>query len=968
MSQTYAQPQAKAQESKKNEKKAPEFKMLEESSGAAYTPPPPPPPSMPNGMGHGRSLSDSIRSRFENAFGADLSAVRLYEHQSVADSESDAIASGNRIVFAPGMMNLSSRAGQRLLGHELSHVVSQARGEVSGRGLIDSPALEARADREGDMAAAGQQIYAPSVSGPLSIASADSASGPIQAKSGKRRRKNKQKAKSTPVEEQAQEQTQEDKKDEKILEDAALVSQKDTGNEDNPSQQNTAPQESAQVQEEAQVQDPLQEQPQEQPQEQAQPAEQTQNQAQDQAAQGQQQSQDSETEEVEEDFYDGIEETSEEKAQRLALKQKRESEKAEATPGWATRLGSAWKTVNSTAYSSVSSVWSKLGSAFSAIAGPLKKAAGKAGKALSPVTGAIGKAAKQAGGWVMDKSKKAGSALWELAKTGAGKAADAVRKNKTVQFLWGKLKSAGKKVAGAVMRTPLGNLIRKNQQAVDKFNNFQEDYKKMSFKERAMWSLKNPIARLTAGFRKSGTEERNLNEAKLNSLADKYAPKFKKAFQDSDAAADPYQLREAGGGSKEHHFDSKKGNLMSVLGDIKSVSSTIGDLVPGADKLSTKVNNKLADVSKYALTADKLLGISKEGDKEFEKVKEKEDTDGSTAEKSDEEKAKEKEESQKELLDIATDTTMDVISFIDTRGKLKGQMNNLGDKKKLSRGAKTRYRTLKQAGSMNKIGMAEKVFTALGRLSTWGSKQVDTKIVKKPLEWLGKGLTKAGKLVTVGAKAHNRKNVVYEELNMEPKIKFVMDHEEGLDYNDAKKVVLRAMGFSSGRVKEAYQTITMNRAAKLQEAASSKNKKVSVPARKALEAMGVAADADEFDIAKAMGMTGVEGKDKDEKKKKMMAKMQKTAFGGRSNDFHREKDPDDEFATYNEEAENEVETEDSNATKANTPTEAADPAQAPPAETTTETSEEPAPESTAESTAESAPTKSKSRKKRRRRR
>ena len=130
-------------------------------------------------MGHRVDLPEAMRAKMENAFGADLGAVRLYESQAVADAGAEAVAQGTNISFAPGMLDFSSFGGQSLLGHELSHVVSQARGEVRGSGFLSDPALEARADREGAMAAAGQTVAVPTAS--LSPASAASAAGPMQA-------------------------------------------------------------------------------------------------------------------------------------------------------------------------------------------------------------------------------------------------------------------------------------------------------------------------------------------------------------------------------------------------------------------------------------------------------------------------------------------------------------------------------------------------------------------------------------------------------------------------------------------------------------------------------------------------------------------------------------------------------------------------------------------------------------------
>ena len=52
-------------------------------------------------MGHQVDLPEAIRGKMEASFGADLSAVRLYESQAVADAGANAVAQGSRIAFAP---------------------------------------------------------------------------------------------------------------------------------------------------------------------------------------------------------------------------------------------------------------------------------------------------------------------------------------------------------------------------------------------------------------------------------------------------------------------------------------------------------------------------------------------------------------------------------------------------------------------------------------------------------------------------------------------------------------------------------------------------------------------------------------------------------------------------------------------------------------------------------------------------
>ena len=133
-------------------------------------------------IGRRVDLPGAIRSKMETSFGMDFSSVELYESPVVGQAGAEAVAMGNRIGFAPGALDFSSSGGQALLGHELSHVASQARGEVGGSGFLQNQSLEARADREGALAAAGESAYSGPVT-PISMGSAAlSAAGPMQAK------------------------------------------------------------------------------------------------------------------------------------------------------------------------------------------------------------------------------------------------------------------------------------------------------------------------------------------------------------------------------------------------------------------------------------------------------------------------------------------------------------------------------------------------------------------------------------------------------------------------------------------------------------------------------------------------------------------------------------------------------------------------------------------------------------------
>ncbi len=130
-------------------------------------------------MGRRVDLPDAMREKMENAFGADFSGVKLYESRAVGEAGAEAVTQGSNIAFAPGALDFSSFGGQALLGHELSHVVSQSRGEARGDGFLEDRALEAKADREGAMAAAGRQVSLPAAA--MSPATAAPAAGPMQA-------------------------------------------------------------------------------------------------------------------------------------------------------------------------------------------------------------------------------------------------------------------------------------------------------------------------------------------------------------------------------------------------------------------------------------------------------------------------------------------------------------------------------------------------------------------------------------------------------------------------------------------------------------------------------------------------------------------------------------------------------------------------------------------------------------------
>ncbi len=98
-------------------------------------------------------MPDKLQAKMESAFGTGFSDVKVHKNSGKA-TQVGAVAytQGTDVHFAPGQYDPGTSAGQKLLGHELAHVVQQREGlvqptgSVAGLPLNDSPALEKEAD------------------------------------------------------------------------------------------------------------------------------------------------------------------------------------------------------------------------------------------------------------------------------------------------------------------------------------------------------------------------------------------------------------------------------------------------------------------------------------------------------------------------------------------------------------------------------------------------------------------------------------------------------------------------------------------------------------------------------------------------------------------------------------------------------------------------------------------------------
>jgi hypothetical protein len=114
----------------------------------------------------GRPMEPVLQRDMERRFGYDFSRVRLHTDTaagvSARECNARAYTVGHAIVFGSGQFAPTSAEGERLLAHELAHVVQQHRGQRAGRSAVHANArdrlLEHEARQQGFLAARGDPV------------------------------------------------------------------------------------------------------------------------------------------------------------------------------------------------------------------------------------------------------------------------------------------------------------------------------------------------------------------------------------------------------------------------------------------------------------------------------------------------------------------------------------------------------------------------------------------------------------------------------------------------------------------------------------------------------------------------------------------------------------------------------------------------------------------------------------------
>lgn len=121
--------------------------------------------SVLNALGSGESIPIHIAKLFSAPYQSDLGDVRLHRDSSVAaDHDAQALAIGRHVAFAPGQYQPGTQKGNKMIGHELAHVVQQSGGTHGVQRAAGRPSGLHESEADAAAAAAMSGRAAPSLS------------------------------------------------------------------------------------------------------------------------------------------------------------------------------------------------------------------------------------------------------------------------------------------------------------------------------------------------------------------------------------------------------------------------------------------------------------------------------------------------------------------------------------------------------------------------------------------------------------------------------------------------------------------------------------------------------------------------------------------------------------------------------------------------------------------------------------
>jgi hypothetical protein len=346
--------------------------------------------------------------------------------------------------------------------------------------------------------------------------------------------------------------------------------------------------------------------------------------------------------------------------------------------------------------------------------------------------------------------------------------------------------SAGKK---------LSSMKRKNEHIVDAFNNFRSDYAHMSMWDRFLWSVKNPIARLTAEHRKEGTKQRNIKNARIESLAEQYRKDHIKSVMAASSMKTGTAAKETG----DNHL-------------LKRISNTGSDALTLAQHLDSADGKSLGWMSPGLKIAENGANAAMEGAGAVSAAYRK--------------------------------------HMMESRVRAYEERIKKGEK--LSKNDLKMLRIARQGTGTATADLTQHTATAVGSgLKAFGKAAAVSGVgtgVGMAAAFLGKGISALGGAAAAAERKEDRRQVVEHELKLDKRKERLRRAHPELTEQDAKHVVLKAFQFPSGKMKEAADFFTAEQAGYLMQQA----KNGDAAAASMLSVLGNAPEQ----IAKNLGSTG----------------------------------------------------------------------------------------------------------------
>ena len=402
----------------------------------------------------------------------------------------------------------------------------------------------------------------------------------------------------------------------------------------------------------------------------------------------------------------------------------------------------------------------------------------------------------------------------------------------------------------------IGGLADKHHSAVDQLNNFRKDYEKMSLGSRFIWTCCNPLARIFAGAEADGTKRRNqeaqlmaeteghnlnpvenedikpfdVNEAFKNTAPNNVNSSVNSGLINGEGIADIVgKVSAAAGagtsvfannglsviqdgaslGAKDFKLNESSGFLnaaTSLVGAVNSGTQTYKEFKNGNH--ADAINNGLSTIANTSDTVGQALRISANIGQNIDKIKyfDSKVIPG---------------------LDI-TSGAVNAIRGLTEFSSAKSTENAM--KKRLSSGmdrSSVFYKAADMANNKAGINKKQGEFDMLtGALkATGGALKLSgvASLAGATASGIGTAVNIYGGFITDQMKREMRAKLVDQETGLNEKIaEYAAAHN--CDQYMAKRIILRSMGYQSGKRKEVFNNIVMNRAAKMKKLADSGDK------------------------------------------------------------------------------------------------------------------------------------------------